>query len=495
MRVTMLDYLDMLEKNIKSLIAVEKQYKSYNTADKAIFNRDNGIFNLDELESLSNGRSTIIVQNVPFKCYFHLGSNDRLIVFLCGKGITPDGKKIYEAYSRWSYDKLTESSTIVIDDPMRVFDEVLLGWYVGTSNTNYRVLASVLIKKISSIYNICESDISIIGSSGGGTAAVYIGSLLNNSTVVAINPQISMHERPGDLKIIEAIWNYSVKDDPFHRDDMFTVIKNSKCNYIFLVNMYSLDDYTNLSLLLEKFNHYPCYGVCKKNRITTWTYIADSTEMPHTIFETRPMFKLIEHLINNNTEFFITKNQDFYNYINESVYEYYNIRARYGTLKNLIQNNTDISLNDVDLGRYYKTGHYLSKSWIASRFYFRQALINADVRGGHELFDVSINDSVENQHYVFNRLQPLVDSDIWCKIRLARSYKDGKGVKKDLMKAIALLYDACKVAPSARIHLCYALFEYGEGWSTYEANRIVKELLEEGDKKTIDEIKKNHWVN
>ena len=138
--------------------------------------------------SPEHNRYTVSVDEVPFECLYFPDKENRLYIMLSAGGTTT---RRYPSFMRWKYKNYLKGHLVCIDDPMYYFHPGLFHvmWYYGTKDKSYLALLIELIKNIAAQLSIPPENVTIIGSSGGGYAALYAGNRIDHSSVIAINPQ------------------------------------------------------------------------------------------------------------------------------------------------------------------------------------------------------------------------------------------------------------------------------------------------------------------
>lgn len=130
-------------------------------------------------------------KNFIYPFLFQKKQNNHLTVVFHG---AKDQEKISPPYfERWSWSEVFESSVLNVSDPtLSLSGNLNIGWYLGNDN-EYVLLEIIKVVKWLVFYlNIDNKNITFWGSSGGGFAALVAGTLLDNCTSVAFNPQINI---------------------------------------------------------------------------------------------------------------------------------------------------------------------------------------------------------------------------------------------------------------------------------------------------------------
>lgn len=95
-------------------------------------------------------------------------------------------------FQRWRYQvELQAGPTLAIGDPtLDLSGSMRLGWYLGTESTDLVPWIAGSIQRIARALGV--SRIVLVGSSGGGFAALQVGAFLPRSVVVAMSPQTDL---------------------------------------------------------------------------------------------------------------------------------------------------------------------------------------------------------------------------------------------------------------------------------------------------------------
>lgn len=248
------------------------------------------VFDIETLQSVPVGRFSVVVSGIKFDCVYHPKNNDSLYVILNGSKTSPPPE-----FKRWSWYTAFEGSMLNIADPSYMCNEKLsLGWYYGTEDLNYRELTAKIIKKIASILQI--SKIYLYASSGGGAAALHVGGLIENSTVIAINPQIilNLYHYAPQFKAITGI--DLALEDKWHRENGAYYIVNSPATKFLLVeNISSPDDFIQIRALEKILNKKFSYGLNRFGNVGVWLYDIAS-KVPHNAQENQILYYAIDRL-------------------------------------------------------------------------------------------------------------------------------------------------------------------------------------------------------
>ena len=233
-------------------------------------------------------------------------------------------------------------------------DEILVGWFFGTKNENYRSylvdIAKFFIKKL----KLQNEDIVFFGSSAGGTAALHAASLLDGSTGVSINGQYNFEYNRKDVLDFKNKLDIDLHDkDCFNRNDVVKWFENKRSRFLIIGNIRSRwdreDHIKYLSLKLKKkFN----LGLNSLDNLLVWIYEANGyLNNPHSSFEDRNLFKAIEFIVTaQRYNFEISNFENLYLLFNEFWYEKYESDKRVLIMNelsklNLIYNTEKIKIH------------------------------------------------------------------------------------------------------------------------------------------------------
>lgn len=93
-------------------------------------------------------------------------------------------------FQRWSWAKLFPGHCLFVSDPALYLEKTLgLAWYTGTSTYDPLSFISYVVQGIADRMSISSESVVSYGSSGGGFAALRLGTVLPGMVVVCINPQ------------------------------------------------------------------------------------------------------------------------------------------------------------------------------------------------------------------------------------------------------------------------------------------------------------------
>lgn len=183
-------------------------------------------------------RFSIYYKNVIFECLMNQPSsgNKKKSLFVIFSGSRNDNDPI-PVFKRWSYFPFCDGYVLSIADPMlSIHRNLKLGWYYGTKNESFIEYIADIVQKIQTLLDIDNKDTYLFGSSGGGYVSLQLSNYLNDTTHIALNPQISIK----DYRYIESLQRtvgISLEDkDPLRRNETLDIIcENISNNRFFII--------------------------------------------------------------------------------------------------------------------------------------------------------------------------------------------------------------------------------------------------------------------
>lgn len=237
---------------------------------------------LDEFTVTDNqNRYTVNYEDVPFECLWMPFNNKKLYVLLSGGRM--DNKKMYPLFMRWKYQNALNGNVLCIEDPMYYFyaeySHVL--WYYGTKEVSYLELLIDVVKKVMNQLSIDASDVTFVGSSGGGYSALYCANLLDYSAALAMNPQIVLKEwyAPVVYNDFMSIGIDLAGEDKFGRNVLKLTNKTSR--FMLVLNAISSAEWGSQFVpFFENHGITPKYGITQTDNIVTWLHTTEYND-PH----------------------------------------------------------------------------------------------------------------------------------------------------------------------------------------------------------------------
>lgn len=171
--------------------------------------------------------------------YFHNASDWSKIVILFNGALTPAKVKAEKAiFQRWSWARHFKHPVLSIADPLTIADDpIVLGWYLGSSDTN--ALPHILNPIIYAVREINpQARLVGIGSSGGGFAAIGATLTGHLDEAIAINPQTDaiLFEHRQSVERFLAKRNGAPCDSDLKKYDLSKINRNGRITY--LQNLY-----------------------------------------------------------------------------------------------------------------------------------------------------------------------------------------------------------------------------------------------------------------
>ncbi len=286
----------------KFLDEVENRRKRKNFSDKKLLEDKEYIVDLEKMVDLPDGRVKFLINNARFECFFKRGKTKRLYVILDGARTSSGGKKRdIPIFSRWSYYSFTEYSWLSIEDPMYYDnDDLLLGWFWGDNERNYRQYVADIVSKITLLLEIDKADVVFLGGSGGGTVAIHAAALFGGGTAISINGQINFEYEKYNTnikKFIDCTGIDIYKKDKYNRNDLCKIMKEHiQTKFILVENCLSRWDYNDhMSYFCKRLDITPIYGLSQFGNIYTYIYEAGG-KSPHSSFENKNIFFALDFL-------------------------------------------------------------------------------------------------------------------------------------------------------------------------------------------------------
>lgn len=223
-----------------------------------------------------------VIQNVD------RGAEGRLFVLF--SGARDPSKQPLPKFDKWKWVNSFPGIVVNISDPTLYFHEkrLRIGWYYGTKEKNYSFLISGLVKNLADFFSIGTSNVIFYGSSAGGFASICCSSLVENSTAVAINPQIVLSkysEGPykrflsASLGVGSDIEISELQRKRMDAAKLFLEGGNNKCLYV-----QNVKDFSHFE------NHYSYFcdiskakilgGESDCGRVKTWLYSSENGHGP-----------------------------------------------------------------------------------------------------------------------------------------------------------------------------------------------------------------------
>ena len=252
---------------------------------------------LEEFKLLDSEETYLVTHNsYEYNLLFIPKKNSkRLYISLCGGGRK---NKIYPLFTRWKYFNYLNANFLCIEDPMyKLYPEIYDAmWYYGTQEHWLISDVSEIIEKIKNQLNLSNRDIVFFGSSGGGTASLYLANLFEDSAAYALNPQYDLSSWNFDLyNFFKQSLNIDLScDDSFKfRNNIKLTSKRSR--YFLCENFLSEKDRNQFIPFFERNNFPLKYGISQHNNIITWIHATNGTKI-HSSNPEKLEFLLLDYL-------------------------------------------------------------------------------------------------------------------------------------------------------------------------------------------------------
>ena len=228
---------------------------------------------LDDFEIIEGqNKYTIEHESVPFEFLFLPSAEKKLYVLLSSARL--HFRRTYPAFMRWKYQNFFKGNILCVDDPMYYFHPDTYGaaWFYGTEDVSYVALLVDIIKKFMKQLNIEADQVVFLGSSAGGTAALYCANLLDNSAAIASNPQFELKDLHSQITAdFKKIGLDLYEQDKLNRNHM--TLTNPKSRYAIAMNARSEEEYeTQFVPFFERQKITPKFGITVHDNIITWIH-------------------------------------------------------------------------------------------------------------------------------------------------------------------------------------------------------------------------------
>lgn len=265
-------------------------------ADKSLLESEPQEYKPDSSE-LPPARFWADIGRAHLECFFHKGTAPFLIVFFSGARTRQGGTAAYPTFSSWSWYKDLNASVLCVDDPMYMeYPELMLGWFYGTENEDFRSDTAVLIKHTSALLGVENKNIILFGRSGGGTAAVAVSDFIDGCCVGAVNAQLDLEHYKYYSKQFAQITgaDYSGADFSARNDFAGIIKRHPQTTYLLITNLFSQTDMeTDFEYLKRTFGAAAKYGVSSYSNLHLWLYAAWGVSAAHNSFDSISLFKII----------------------------------------------------------------------------------------------------------------------------------------------------------------------------------------------------------
>ena len=243
-------------------------------------------------------RYTVDVEDVPFECLYFPSEHRRIYIMLSGGRAA--GVYRYPVFMRWKFSPYFPGHVLCVDDPMFHFHPKIshANWYYGTPDKSYLVLLLKIVRKLMDQFSVRAEDVTFIGSSAGGYAAIYLANLLDHSSAIAMNPQfIPAAWYPEETIPDFTSWGIDLtsENDPFSRNRLLAT--NPTSWYFITVNQKSsIDINGQLKILLDDKKIKPEFGLTQKENILLWVLSVESKDK-HVVYFDKAGLSMCDFLL------------------------------------------------------------------------------------------------------------------------------------------------------------------------------------------------------
>lgn len=194
----------------------------------------------ETIPQLKEGRFSFTTPNATYEGFLQPSDTKRMYVLLSSAGRMNSDIR----FSRISWGGLLNGITLNVEDPMyRKHPGLSVGWYYGTPTVSYLDEIAELVRALAELNGVPPANVIFVGSSAGGTAALFLADKVRGSTALAMNPQVipnSYHY----ARRFEGITGTDLRqDDPFGRNSLRRVSDNTQSRFIVTCNLLSREDY------------------------------------------------------------------------------------------------------------------------------------------------------------------------------------------------------------------------------------------------------------
>lgn len=215
------------------------------------------VFEHDTIESLllpvdQPSRNIVRAAGTPDDCLdletlFIPNDSETLIVALHGALVRADVDLPRFEWLGTLRDR-SENLLFVADSTLSLSEKLTLGWYIGTAQDDLTTKIARLIERVRKLRGIKK--IILIGSSGGGYAALALASLLDGACAIAFSPQTNVFDfTPGHTKnLLDYVFpEMSGPEEMMNRwPERFSLIERYKksarpCSFLYFQNLGDID--------------------------------------------------------------------------------------------------------------------------------------------------------------------------------------------------------------------------------------------------------------
>ena len=240
-------------------------------------------------------RYTVTSGGVDFELLHLPKKRKKLYVSFVG-GTDNGEKRRYPTFLRWKYSAFLDGDYLGIDDPMfEGFTGHGVMWYYGTETVSYLRLLVPVISGFMRKRGIAPEHVTFLGSSGGGTAALYMAELMDGTTAFAMNPQYDLENwKPFVTEYFDRALGIDLSaEDALGRNHIR--LTNTRSLFFITENMASPNDRRQYGAFFDRQDLPVKYGVADHGNIVTWLYHARSNT-PHSALPDKVELAVLEFL-------------------------------------------------------------------------------------------------------------------------------------------------------------------------------------------------------
>ena len=279
-------------------IKASDEMEQLRQVDKSWMQQESYHCSYDDLTIIEGqNKYTIEHEGVPFECLFIPNKEKKIYVMFSAARAW--FRRSYPSFMRWKYQKYFKGNILCVDDPMYHFHPDTYGaaWYYGTKDVSYLELLVDIVKKLCKQLDIEAEQVVFVGSSAGGTSALYCANIFDDSAAIVSNPQFELKDlQPKNTASFLDIGIDLFEKDKLNRNHM--MLTNTKSKFVIMMNFKSKEDYEKQYLpFFERQNLTPKYGITQLNNIITWIHGTNYWD-PHKLIPGEVEFLLMDFLVN-----------------------------------------------------------------------------------------------------------------------------------------------------------------------------------------------------
>ncbi len=477
------------------LISLHNSHHIPSNYKKELAESTNNDVNYDEISNDLPTVGRILYGTAVFDYYFKPDKKSKML-FVTLRGWRANGGDDVH-FERISYQYIVNCNFLAINNPQfHNYPDLNAGWFIGPPEEDYTLYLSRIIKKIANTISVPQKNIIIMGSSAAGTAAIHCSEYISGSYSVSINPQLLPHANEYLLNDFKKT-GYSLSDYPPSRTNTQYILEQKKAKHIIIVNVRSDEDFIPLRKLLLSKKLAIQYGlkIYPDCNLIIWLYDAYGVGpgRAHDCFEDPIIMESIMSLINA-----LQKDEQ----INEDVYLWLNEHwfSRFETMTNneiarissIIQQD---NIEEIVHSTAYENDNPLMWTFKCNliRKNYKPTMLEKYITLSIKLSKYDpffLIDAFDKCYSTNNALSAeLLDvitkyselGEDWAKGRLARCYRDGRNVKKNLKKASKLFKQSSSVNTNWLNEYLNCLCLLGDANSIAMVRTIATELVKNGN--------------